>query len=142
MYKTTLNALLETCINEFEIENMLTEIAKQVLVDCNILSPNIIILKPDNFPNSTKLLSAFDDLNIATHFLFEDASEISEKKDASTSYQTLSSFEINLLKQTHCAATKVEKDILVELFKVIEGMPEAVIPTVILKLQTISSDSD
>ncbi|CAG8448702.1 1590_t:CDS:2 [Scutellospora calospora] len=154
---------------------------------------------------ATKLLSAFDDPNLATHFLFKDAPEISKngienilsfyetgtsrfqqvlvqdvykteapisgcrsrninaytyaklvsmkkqkisqvnysiqvQEDASTSYQTLLPSEINLSRQTRHATTKAEKDILVELFKVGEGMPEAAIITVMLKLQTISSD--
>ncbi|CAG8724626.1 2391_t:CDS:2, partial [Gigaspora rosea] len=116
MYETTLNALLETRTNEFKMEDMLSEIAEQVPIGCNIPPPNIVILEPGDPPNcnenvhaacemyqyiddvvisqnsraiksrkdslwslATKLLSAFDHPDPTTHFLFEDAPEISKK---------------------------------------------------------------
>ncbi|CAI2183459.1 10710_t:CDS:1, partial [Funneliformis geosporum] len=51
MYENTLNTMLETCANKFDMKNVYLKIIEQVHIGCNTLPPNIVILKPDNSPN-------------------------------------------------------------------------------------------
>src|SRR5438128_4601940 len=49
-YEITFNTMLEGYINEFDRE-VLSEIAKQVKMGCNIPQPNVVILEPGQPPN-------------------------------------------------------------------------------------------
>ncbi|CAG8560499.1 1935_t:CDS:2, partial [Gigaspora rosea] len=51
MYKTILNKLLETHINDFDMEDVHLEITNKIPIGYNILPPNVVILKPGNPPN-------------------------------------------------------------------------------------------
>ncbi|KAF0333074.1 hypothetical protein F8M41_017063 [Gigaspora margarita] len=51
MYETTLNRMLENYENNFEMEDVHSEIAKQIPIGCNISPPKIVILKPGNPPS-------------------------------------------------------------------------------------------
>ncbi|CAG8687790.1 470_t:CDS:2, partial [Ambispora gerdemannii] len=50
-YETILNTMLETRINDFGMEDVHSEITKQVPVVHNTLPTNIVILKPGDSPN-------------------------------------------------------------------------------------------
>ncbi|CAG8698785.1 4598_t:CDS:1, partial [Ambispora gerdemannii] len=51
IYETILNSMLETCVNDFDMEDVRSEIAKQVPIGCNTSPPNVVILKPGDPPN-------------------------------------------------------------------------------------------
>src|SRR6266511_2988611 len=51
IYENILNIMLETRINEFNIENIRSEIIKQIPINCNTSPPNIMILEPGNTSN-------------------------------------------------------------------------------------------
>ena len=51
MYEATLNRMLESHVNDFEMEDVHFEIAKQIPLGCNIPPPKIVILKPGDPPN-------------------------------------------------------------------------------------------
>ncbi|KAF0357358.1 hypothetical protein F8M41_014656 [Gigaspora margarita] len=46
IFETTLNYMLENYENDFEMEDVHSEIAKQIPIGCNILPLKIVILKP------------------------------------------------------------------------------------------------
>ncbi|CAG8740819.1 12098_t:CDS:2, partial [Gigaspora rosea] len=81
MYETILNKLLETHTNDFDMEDVHLEITNKIPID------NIVACQSNRAIKShkdslwslvTKLLSAFNDPNPATHYLFKDALEINE----------------------------------------------------------------
>ncbi|CAG8708809.1 13187_t:CDS:2, partial [Racocetra fulgida] len=97
---------------------------------------------------ATKLLSAFDHSNSTTHYLFEDAPEISENRikdilalyervqqGPSTSEQILSS-EVS---RQHHTTTEAEKTILAQLWESDEKLTDAIIMNIVSRLNTVSS---
>ena len=58
MYENILNIMLETRINEFDIEDIHSEIIKQIPINCNTSPPNIVILEPGNTPNYNENIHA------------------------------------------------------------------------------------
>ncbi|CAG8597081.1 598_t:CDS:2, partial [Cetraspora pellucida] len=99
----------------------------------------------------TKLLSAFNHPNPATHYLFEDAPEISENgiNNILSFYEielivqqgtSALPSEISLPKQTRRTTTEAEKGILAQLLDHEENLPEAAVIKVFWELQPISSD--
>ncbi|CAG8671288.1 11789_t:CDS:2, partial [Ambispora gerdemannii] len=57
-YETILNIMLETRINDFGMEDVHSEITKQVPVVCNTLPTNVMILKPGDPPNCNENVHA------------------------------------------------------------------------------------
>ena len=58
MYENILNTMLETRVNEFDMEDVHSEITKQVSIGCNTLPPNVVILEPGNPPNCNENVHA------------------------------------------------------------------------------------
>ncbi|CAG8763267.1 4788_t:CDS:2, partial [Gigaspora rosea] len=67
IYETIFNRMLENYINDFDMEDIHSEIIKQIPIGCNILPPNVVILKPGNPSNCNENIYAacemyYDDL--------------------------------------------------------------------------------
>ncbi len=58
MYENILNIILETRINEFDIEDIHSEIIKQISINCNTSPSNVVILEPDDTPNCNENVHA------------------------------------------------------------------------------------
>ena len=58
MYKNIFNIILETHINEFDIEDICSEIIKQIPINCNTSPPNVVILESDDTPNCNENVHA------------------------------------------------------------------------------------
>ena len=71
MYENILNIMLETRVNEFDMEDVYSEITKKVPIGCNTLSPpNVMILEPGDPPNCNNNVHAacemyHDDLSLS-----------------------------------------------------------------------------
>ncbi|CAG8590705.1 16645_t:CDS:2 [Gigaspora rosea] len=51
MYETILKRMLDNRANDFEMEDVHSEITKQIPIGCNLLPPKIVKLEPGNPPN-------------------------------------------------------------------------------------------
>ncbi|CAG8738329.1 23232_t:CDS:10 [Cetraspora pellucida] len=184
IYEDILNTLLETHINEFDIEDLRSEITKHVPTIISKIKAaqskknrlsmllteyidNIVTSQSDHAIKSRKdslwslvikLLFAFNYLNQATHYLFEDAPEIILAQDVyKTEPQVASGYharnvsnvsqelivqqgtsallsEISLPKQICHTTTEAKKSILAQLLDYKENLPKATVTKVFWKL--------